>query len=133
MQKQPIIIYFCCHHDPEIIYSIIREKPRRPAQAGEEITENGYIRKYNDNTVSYENILLTDTDRLAKSSLKTTTLNHKIYALMRTESESVEIETAAQAEVVALMEQPPSQPPAQEHLFEIWRHETIEEGLRNYF
>jgi pyruvate formate-lyase activating enzyme-like uncharacterized protein len=105
----------------------------RCAEAGEAITENGYIRKYNDNTVSYENILLTDEDRLAKNSLKTTTLKHKIYSLMRTESASIDIQTAAQAEVAALMEQPPSHPPEEAHLFEIWRHETIEEGLRNYF
>jgi pyruvate formate-lyase activating enzyme-like uncharacterized protein len=105
----------------------------RCAEAGEVITENGYIRKYDEQGVSYQNILLTDEDRLAKSSLKTTTLNHKIYSLMRTESVSLAIETEAQAEVTALMEQRPAQPPEQQHLFEIWRHEYIEEGLRNYF
>ena len=52
---------------------------------------------------------------------------------MRTESASIDIETAAKAEVAALMEQSPLHPPAEAHLFEIWRHETIEEGLRNYF
>lgn len=105
----------------------------RCAEAGEVITENGYIRKYDEQGVSYQNILLTDEDRLAKSSLKTTALNHKIYSLMRTESASLAIETEAQAEVAALMKQRPAQPPEQQHLFEIWRHEYIEEGLRNYF
>ncbi|NCA86138.1 MAG: radical SAM protein [Clostridia bacterium] len=110
-----------------------RMAAERFATPGETITENGTIRKYNEQSVSYENILLTDENGLANSALKTIILNHKNYSLMRTESASIGIETAAQAEVAALLEQHPEQPPAQQHLFEIWRHETIEEGLRNYF
>ncbi|HZK06640.1 MAG TPA: radical SAM protein [Bacteroidales bacterium] len=105
----------------------------RFAEAGETITENGYIRKYNEQALSYENILLTDDQRLVANHLKTITLKHKVYSLMRTESVSVDIETEAQVEITALMEQRPAQPPEQQHLFEIWRHEYIEEGLRNYF
>lgn len=96
------------------------------------ITENGYIREYDGNSIVYKSIKL-----LKKSSdsideinieIEGTNYSYKIIKLLSEQNLSVEDKKL----VDELLTHEPKTPPADLLLFQIWQYEYIESGLRDF-
>lgn len=104
------------------------------ASQDEMITENGYIRKYDNTSLNYEGILLTDGDNSPLQSADSIKLINKAYTVTRASSAmEIPINADNQAPVEALFSCTDHCVPKDKTLFKIWQHEFIEEGLRGDF
>ncbi|PKP10696.1 MAG: radical SAM protein [Bacteroidetes bacterium HGW-Bacteroidetes-4] len=96
------------------------------------LSQRGYIRKQNPDGIEYHIARLTDENNPSKNA-QLLSLNHKKYAfgserLTKIEFSNEFITSAAQE----LLANEPEQIPEDSSLFEVWKHEWIEPGLRNY-
>jgi hypothetical protein len=101
-----------------------------PEQAS--LSQRGYIRKQNSDGIEYQIARLTDENNPSKNA-QLLSLNHKKYAfgsesLTKIEFGNESISSAAQE----LLANEPEQIPNDPVLFELWKHEWIEPGLRDY-
>ncbi len=99
------------------------------------ITDNGFIRKRNENELQYETIRLTEKGKtdglgLMKEDLR---LRFKDYDQIRMPvSSKMNIPTGKTIELEELLKRRNSPIPSDPLLFEIWKYEFIEEKLRQY-
>ncbi len=98
------------------------------ARDKEAITEKGFIRKVNAQGVEYDGLLLADKGRLT-GQVQNLELKYKSYEYQQ--STAKKIQTSAN-EIEEMLKKEPTQVPDAEDLFNIWMHEYIESGLRDY-
>ena len=93
------------------------------------ITENGYIRQYTGNTISYKYIKLypkTNTNL----NLETIEINHKEYFYnIYTIFNEANLSEYYQKQINEIIKNEPKNPPSDSLLFKIWQFEYIENGL----
>lgn len=97
-----------------------------------EITENGYMREYYGNSISYKSIKLYT--RMASSPDEMSIDIHGTsyaYQVFSTFTEN-NLTVAYQKQIDELIENEPANPPSDILLFKIWQLEYIESGFREY-
>ncbi|MGM0620543.1 MAG: radical SAM protein [Bacteroidota bacterium] len=94
------------------------------------ITEKGFLRKYNQNSIGYKTVTLHE-DKVAGS--EELHLEHKT-CYFKTESamNNVKLNDETKAATDELLKTEPGSIPADDLLFRIWQMEYIEKGLREY-
>ncbi len=107
-----------------------RRVSEKLANNNDEITQNGYIRDLNDKQIEYHTMFLSDNNDLILSSDKLK-LKNKIYQYNKilVSKEALKSNTDQIKEII---KNEPGQIPQEEDLFNVWKHEYIEPGLRNY-
>ncbi len=97
------------------------------------ITEKGFLRKRNGTAVNYDGLTLYDEEN-SQATIPTEELKlqHKKYGLHRSRAKKVKIDHRYQTVITDLFSKPGCLMPEQEDLFDIWQHEFIEQGLREY-
>ena len=98
----------------------------------DKITERGYIRYYNGQSIGYTAMVLTElyetNTQLQKLELADKTCGIKIETAMPT----IQLTSDQKAEVDRLLCKEPVHIPSEEYLFKIWQMEYIEKGIREY-
>jgi len=92
------------------------------------ITENGYIRKELSNVLSYENISITNQGNL-KGLVSSLNLKHKSYDYQNADVLKVNLMEHKNEELFLIE---PKDIPENSVAFDIWNHDYIENGLREY-
>ncbi len=102
------------------------------AASNEIITEKGFIREYNENTISYKAMVIFDkgTTHINATELP---LQYKNYHFKReTALKPVELDEESKNAVDEFLHKSVTEIPDDEVLFKIWQMEKIENGLRKY-
>jgi pyruvate formate-lyase activating enzyme-like uncharacterized protein len=96
------------------------------------LSQRGYIRNQMPDGVEYQLVRLTEENNTLKN-FQLLSLNHKKYAFGTEKLSKIEFENeSVRSEVQKLIANEPEQIPNDSSLFEVWKHEWIEPGLRNY-
>lgn len=95
------------------------------------ISQNGYIREVDGDSISYKTIkLLNDSTDLKNANW--TKINKKVFPyILYTVFTEGNLTTELQKSIQNLMSFEPNTPPEDPLLFKIWQHEYIESGLRD--
>ncbi len=97
------------------------------------ITENGYIRNRHNNTISYSGININHQPVSGnQKSLEVFTGKNTYHISMPLAIPEITISENNRAAIEQLLNNEPSQIPESETMFNIWKHEYIERGLRQY-
>jgi pyruvate formate-lyase activating enzyme-like uncharacterized protein len=100
------------------------------APAGTVITEKGFLRDYNENSIEYKTIALYE-DKIAGS--EELHLPHKTcYFKTETARNNIKLNAETKAATHKLLRAEPESIPTDDLLFRIWQMEYIEKGLREY-
>lgn len=92
------------------------------------VTENGYLRCNSDTSLGYEQITLTD--KIPPVIFKSLQLKHKTYFFSRIPAFKVQLNAVKQKNYLSSLNR--DYIPDDETLYNIWRMEFIENGLREY-
>lgn len=102
------------------------------AAPDEIITEKGFIRNFNSNSIEYKALVISDV-KPNNSNFNELNLKHKTYYIKNeTALESTPLSTEQHKIVQNIIENEPKEIPKDPLLFEIWQKEFIEKGLRDY-
>lgn len=93
-----------------------------------EISEKGFIRNLNANELTYDGIRLSDNGN-QQGELKPLILNHKCYNYQRSNAFHVKLSGKEYSEILPEIA---NCIPISQVAFDIWMHEFIEKGLREY-
>ncbi len=107
-----------------------RRVSEKLANDNDEITQNGYIRDLNDKQIEYHTMFLSDNNDLILSSDKLK-LKNKIYQYNKILVSKQALKSNTD-QIKEIIKNEPGQIPQEEDLFNVWKHEYIEPGLRNY-
>lgn len=95
------------------------------------ITENGYIREYTGDTISYKTVLLSNAasnfQKLSKIEFEGKKYFYNIVTVFHQK-----IPLHDQSEIQKLLETEPADIPHNSFLFKVWQYEYIEKGIRDY-
>lgn len=95
------------------------------------ITENGYIREYTEDTISYKTISLSNSaNNLQKPSKIELDGIGYFYSIVTVFQQKIPLKN--HAEIQKLIETEPADIPHHPFLFKIWQYEYIEKGFRDY-
>ncbi|MDA3893339.1 MAG: radical SAM protein [Salinivirgaceae bacterium] len=92
------------------------------------ISEKGYIRNNNENGIRYDGIFIADKGRL-NGNLSSLILPNKSYDYQQTNAFT---QTVTSSDYKNLLMIEPAEIPQKKELYDIWNHEYIEKGLREY-
>lgn len=96
------------------------------------VTERGYFRKFHDGKITYQNVQLFDAETFPNEA-PTISLPHKAYHYhWGMVHQQIRQGIQNPESVQAYLQQMPDAIPDDAQDFEIWRHEFIEKGLRDY-
>ncbi len=96
-----------------------------------ELTEQGYVRETDGTKLTYTGYKVTDGD-MSDNDLALE-LSHKSYSIQKFLAYAVVPEDGDETNDIArLIDREPASPPEDPMLFNLWRHEYIETGLREY-
>ena len=102
------------------------------ADSNEIITEKGFIREYNENTISYKAMVIFDKEPM-RINAKELSLKHKNYHYKSEIAlKPVVIDDQSKPEVDEFLHKNSAEIPSDELIFKIWQMEKIEHGLREY-
>ena len=107
-----------------------RRVSEKLANDNDEITQNGYIRDLNDKQIEYHTMFLSDNNDLILSSDKLK-LKNKIYQYNKILVSKQALKSNTD-QIKEIIKNEPGKIPQEEDLFNVWKHEYIEPGLRNY-
>ena len=102
------------------------------ANPDEELTQNGYIRELDGNSISYKSIRIQDAPGDNKALEVLGLMHKKYYFLKETVMKPSTLNEGQLAEMKALIQGGVSEIPTDPLLFRIWQFEQIENGLREY-
>lgn len=103
------------------------------ASPGEIITEKGFIRKRKNNHISYESIKIQDDNTHNLEGSQTLHLKHKTYNVLRNSVFQSPVPNHGTDDYLSkFLEEAPNDIPCDKFFFDIWLHEYIERGLREY-
>ena len=98
----------------------------------EVLTQNGYIREFNESTIAYKAIRIVDKPD-EKRPMETMDLAGKKYYFFREQlMKPTAIGPEERKEVEELLKKEPSEIPSDALLFRMWQLEYVEKGLREY-
>ena len=100
------------------------------AAPDETITDKGFIRKYNDNTISYKALVLSDQNNTSAKTEEINLPHKKLFVKTENAMAQVLLQPKEKAEVDELLTKEPEKIPTDPLLFNIWQMEYIEKGLR---
>ena len=102
------------------------------ASPNERITEKGFIREFNENTIGYKAMVIFDKEP-ARINAKELLLKHKNYDYKsETALKPIVVDDQSKADINEFLQKNSSEIPGEELIFKIWQMEKIENGLREY-
>ncbi len=124
-------INFCSFHFKNRFQKAGFRKQITNALAGpdEIITEKGFIRNFQNNSIDYKAMVISD-NKFGENS-KEINLKHKTYFIrMETSLPQTTLSENQKTEIKELIKNEPKVIPGDELLFQVWQMEYIEKGLR---
>jgi len=96
------------------------------------ITQKGFIRELNENTIGYKTITISD-EKNGSPNTEELKLPHKTFFISReTVMKKTVFEKEQKPPLEEILKSEPSKIPADPFLFDVWQKEYIEKGLREY-
>lgn len=102
------------------------------ANPGETITEKGFIREQNEETIGYKTITISDERNSYSNPTELKLPNKTLYISRETAMKKTIPDEELKPELEKILKIEPGKIPANPFLFEIWQKEYIERGLREY-
>ena len=102
------------------------------ANPGETITEKGFIREQNEETIGYKTITISDERNSYSNPTELKLPNKTLYISRETAMKKTIPDEELKPELEKILKNEPGKIPANPFLFEIWQKEYIERGLREY-
>ena len=96
-----------------------------------EITENGFIREFTNDSISYKTVQITnnlDLESFFPNKIEELGIFYKQQIIFKKEGLTPEMQSAIKSVIL----NQPIDAPTEQWLFEIWQHECIESDLREY-
>ncbi len=126
------INYCSFHYKNRFQKAGFRKIIAQKAAPGAKITENGYLREYDGESITYKSVKLlkkgNGSERESLVKLDETPYTYTIVSLF---SES-KLSAIQQKQIDEILTSEPAWPPSDPLLFKIWQFEYIERGLRPY-
>jgi uncharacterized protein len=121
--------YFKNRYQPAGFRKLLAETLATPGQF---ITEKGFIREYNGDSIGYKALVISEKETPGSSCIKLD-LPHKIcFVKVETALPSQLLDAEMKKQVDELLSIEPTEIPTNDFLFRIWQMEYIEKGLREY-
>ncbi len=121
--------YFKNRYQPAGFRKILAEAVATPGQV---ITEKGFIREYNDNSIGYKALVITEKEVPGNNAVKLELPHKTCFIRAETAMALQQLDVEMKKQVDALLLNEPHEIPADDFLFRIWQMEYIEKGLRDY-
>lgn len=99
---------------------------------GQHITEKGFIREYDGNSIGYKTMVISEKEVAGNNSLKFELPHKTCYIKAETAMASKQLDAEMNIQVDDLLQKEPAEIPSDDLLFRIWQMEYIEKGLRDY-
>ena len=97
-----------------------------------QITEKGYIREYNENSISYKTSMLSEIKENRNDGIEFRLTNKICHIKTETVKPVIQLSQEQKIKVDQLLNKEPDSIPDEDYLFQIWQMEYIERGIRDY-
>lgn len=121
--------YFKNRYQPAGFRKILAEALITPGQM---ITEKGFIREYNGNSIAYKALVISESELKTNNCIKLELPHKTCFVKTETAISAQQLDDEMKKQVDELLENEPEEIPADGFLFRIWQMEYIEKGLRDY-
>ncbi len=121
--------YFKNRYQPAGFRRILAEAIATPSQA---ITQKGYLREYDGNSIGYKTLVISEKEMPGNNSIKLDLPHKTCYIKAETAMNKQQLDRQMKKQVESLLQNEPPEIPADDFLFRIWQMEYIEKGLRDY-
>ncbi len=121
--------YFKNRYQPAGFRRMLAEAIATPGQV---ITEKGFIREYNGNSIGYKALVVSEKETTGSNCIKLDLPHKTCYIKAETALPAEQLDAGMKRQVDELLKNEPEKIPSDELLFRIWQMEYIEKGLREY-